>query len=370
MEPKSKARFDFWLFSITVFLCLVGVLVVFSASFPYSIRTHGEATEFFMKQAQFFGLGVIGMIAVSFIPMRFYRKYAKVILLLSLILCFLVFTPIGTDLDTIARRWINLGFTTFMPSDTLKVAGILAMARFLTERRDLNSLRQGTVPAMGLIGLCIAPILLQPDTSTSFIIATSLFALFFIYGMNMKHLVPSVGVAGVGLAFYLTRDQYRIERILAMWDPLKDYYGDGWQLAQSLFAVSSGGIFGKGLAKSVQKFSNLSEAHNDFIFAIIAEELGFLGALLVIFLISALVIRIIKISMQSRDPFSRITGVGIAALIALQSLINIGVSVGIIPPTGVPLPFVSYGGTSLLVSMGMIGIVLQISRANKEMKRI
>ena len=363
---RRKTEFDLRLFFLTVLLCVIGLVMVFSASFPYSLRLHNASYEIFLRQFVFFVAGTAAMIGISYIPIRFFRKRAYLFLLLAVMVSMLVFTPVGTDLGTFSRRWISLGFTTLMPSDLLKGAGILAMARFIAGNRHTESLRKGTIPAFVLIAFCCVPIMLQPDTSTSFIVAAVLFALFAVYGMNLRHLVPGV-LAGIGvLVVYLNADPYRWERITAMWNPLKDYYGSGWQLSQSLFAVSAGGLFGRGLAKSVQKFSNLSEAHNDFIFAVLAEELGFLGSMLVIGLFVLLILRILQVSLRHPDPFAKITGTGIAALIALQAMINIMVSIGLMPPTGIPLPFISYGGTSLLVFMGLMGIVLQISRKERK----
>lgn len=365
---RKKTEFDLRLFVLTLLLCMIGLVMVFSASFPYSIRLHNSSYEIFLKQLLFFGIGLGVMIGISHIPLRFFRKRANLFLLLALLLSFLVFTPLGTDLGTFSRRWIDLRFTTLMPSDLIKVTGILAMARFIAGNRHPQSLRKGTLPAFLLILLTCAPILLQPDTSTSFIIAAVLFCLYAVFAMNLRHLVPGLAAGVAAFVVYIKADAYRWERITAMWDPLKDYYGSGWQLSQSLFAVSAGGLFGRGLAKSVQKFSNLSEAHNDFIFAVLAEEFGFFGSMLVVLLYALLVIRILQISLHHPDRFAQVTGTGIAALITLQAMVNILVSIGLLPPTGVTLPFISYGGTSLLVFMGMIGIVLQISRKEPKEK--
>lgn len=367
---RRTNEFDLRLFLLTMILCVIGLVMVFSASFPYSIRLHNVSYEIFMKQLFFFLIGFLLMIGVSYIPLRFFRKRAYVFLLLAIVLTLGVFTPLGTDLGTFSRRWIDLRFTTLMPSDFIKGAGILAMARFIVANRHPQSLRRGTLPAFALIGLCCLPIMLQPDTSTTMMIGLVLFALYGIFAMNLRHLVPGL-VAGGGLfAWYLNADPYRLLRITAMWDPLKDYYGSGWQLSQSLFAVSAGGLFGRGLAKSVQKFSNLSEAHNDFIFAVLAEEFGFIGSMIVVVLFVLLIIRILQVSFRNPDPFAKVTGTGIAAMITIQALVNIFVSIGLLPPTGVTLPFISYGGTSLLVFMGMMGIVLQISRVKKTKEEI
>lgn len=363
---RKPAEFDLLLFVLTVVLCVAGLVMVFSASFPYSIRLYDSSSEIFMKQLLFFGMGLILMVGVSYIPMRFFRRNAVIFLLIAVVLSLLVFTPLGTDLGTFSRRWINLRFTTLMPSDFLKGAGIIAMARFIAGNRHPESFKKSTLPAFVLIGICCAPIMLQPDTSTAVITGAVLFSLFAVFSMNLRHLIPGVLLGGGVLAVYLQADPYRIQRITAMWDPLKDYYGSGWQLSQSLFAVSAGGLFGRGLAKSVQKFSNLSEAHNDFIFAVLAEEFGFAGSMLIVLLYVLLILRILQISLNHPDRFSQATGTGIAALITLQSMVNILVSIGLAPPTGVTLPFISYGGTSLLVFMGMIGMVLQISRRERK----
>lgn len=360
-----KRRPSIWkepiLLGTVILLCLVGLVMVFSASFPYSERLYGKPWAIFMRQAIFFIVGLVAMVIVSRIPLRWMRKYSYVALLLAILFSLLVFTPLGTSLGTFSRRWINLRFTTLMPSDLVKIGGILAMAKFLTENRRVTTLRNGTMPALFLIGFTILPVLLQPDASTSFIIGCVLFGMFLIYGMNLRHLGPAVGLIVLAGGAYIAINPYRLDRIRAMFDPFEDYYFSGWQLAHSLFAVSAGGVFGRGLGKSMQKFSHLSEAHNDFIFSIISEELGFVGATAVILLYAVLVLRIIAIAMRSNDRFGKILGTGIAALIALQCLVNVSVAVGMIPPTGVPLPFVSYGGTALILFMGMIGMVFSIA---------
>lgn len=360
-----RTKSDLRLLLLTLILCVIGLVMVFSASFPYSLRLHDVSYEIFLKQLLFFGIGFVLMILVSNIPLRFYRKHAYLLLLVALFLSGLVFTPLGTNLGTFSRRWIDLRFTTLMPSDIIKGASILAMARFIAGNRRPQSFRHGTLPAFVLIALCCIPVMLQPDTSTTFIIGAVLFALYAVFAMNLRHLLPGTGVVTGLLALYIGADPYRWERITAMWNPLKDYYGSGWQLAQSLFAVASGGVFGRGLAKSVQKFSNLSEAHNDFIFAVLAEEFGFIGSMLVVILYVLLIMRILQIALNHPDRFAQVTGTGIAALIALQAMVNILVSLGLAPPTGVTLPFISYGGTSLMMFMGLIGVVLQISRKER-----
>lgn len=360
-----RTKSDLRLLLLTLILCVIGLVMVFSASFPYSLRLHDVSYEIFLKQLLFFGIGFVLMILVSNIPLRFYRKHAYLLLLVALLLSGLVFTPLGTNLGTFSRRWIDLRFTTLMPSDIIKGASILAMARFIAGNRRPQSFRHGTLPAFVLIALCCIPVMLQPDTSTTFIIGAVLFALYAVFAMNLRHLLPGIGVVTGLLALYIGADPYRWERITAMWNPLKDYYGSGWQLAQSLFAVASGGVFGRGLAKSVQKFSNLSEAHNDFIFAVLAEEFGFIGSMLVVILYVLLIMRILQIALNHPDRFAQVTGTGIAALIALQAMVNILVSLGLAPPTGVTLPFISYGGTSLMMFMGLIGVVLQISRKER-----
>ena len=360
-----RTKSDLRLLLLTLILCVIGLVMVFSASFPYSLRLHDVSYEIFLKQLLFFGIGFVLMILVSNIPLRFYRKHAYLLLLVALFLSGLVFTPLGTNLGTFSRRWIDLRFTTLMPSDIIKGAGILAMARFIAGNRRPQSFRHGTLPAFVLIALCCIPVMLQPDTSTTFIIGAVLFSLYAVFAMNLRHLLPGIGVVTGLLALYIGADPYRWERITAMWNPLKDYYGSGWQLAQSLFAVASGGVFGRGLAKSVQKFSNLSEAHNDFIFAVLAEEFGFIGSMLVVILYVLLIMRILQIALNHPDRFAQVTGTGIAALIALQAMVNILVSLGLAPPTGVTLPFISCGGTSLMMFMGLIGVVLQISRKER-----
>jgi cell division protein FtsW len=278
-----------------------------------------------------------------------------------------LFTPLGVELKG-ATRWINLGFTTFMPSDAIKVGSVIFFAKFLAEKKDnINSLLKGTFPAIILIGISCLIILIQPDLGTTVTLGATLMAMFFVAGMKLSHLVFMIGGAAGFLFYAITGEgnEYRMRRWTTFLDPFKDKLGDGWQVVQSLYALGSGGLFGLGLGKSRQKFFYIPEAYNDFILSIIGEELGLLGTLLVLFLFFILIWRGVIIALKTEDLFGCYLASGITALIAIQALINIAVVTSSIPTTGITLPFISYGGTSLLFYLASVGILLNISRYAK-----
>ncbi|WP_425539921.1 putative lipid II flippase FtsW [Microaceticoccus formicicus] len=361
----QKTKLDIKLLTIVIILLAIGVVMVYSSSWPYAIDI-GQKPYYFAQRQLFYALlGFVIMIGASFIDYKIYRKLVLILYPGALLLCLLLFTPLGKSYDTFARRWLAVGPISFMPSDFMKVASIMLMALFLTlKKNSKNDFKTGFLVVIAIIGLSVLPVYLQPNLSTTITITLALGAMYLLSGMNLRYflVIIPVAIAGGFMLFVGEKNAYRIERIKIFLNPLNDYLDKGWQLSQALFAVSSGGFFGLGLGKSRQKYLYLSESHNDFIFAIIAEELGFLGSLFIIFMFLMFIKRGLEISVECGDEFGRLLAAGITMIIGLQALINMGVSFGLIPPTGLVLPFVSYGGTSLVVTMGMVGILLNISK--------
>ena len=364
---KKNRSVDFILLLATISLVFIGIVMVFSSSWPEAMVEFDNGYHFLRKQLISATLGFIAMIVFMNFDYKHFKKLSLPIYILSLFSGLLLFTPLGIELKG-ATRWINLGFTTFMPSDAIKVGSIIFFAAFLSNKKEkISTLAQGTIPALLVIGLSCSLIYIQPDLGTTVTLAATLMSMFFIAGMKLNHIFALSGMAAALLYFAITGEgnEYRMRRWTTFVDPFKDKLGDGWQVVQSLYALGSGGLFGLGLGKSRQKFFYIPEAYNDFIFSIIGEELGLLGTLIVLFLFLIVIWRGIIIALKINDLFGCYLATGIVALITIQSLINIAVVTSSMPTTGITLPFISYGGTSLLFYMASMGILLNISKQAK-----
>lgn len=358
-----KRACDFALLLTTLLLVFIGIIMVFSSSWPEGIRMN-DGYYFLKKQIVSALVGLAGMLFFMNFDYRYIYRFSRLIYLLSVISGLLIFTPLGV-VKKGARRWIDLGFTTFMPSDIIKLGSIIFLAAFLSKRKDVvKDLKKSTIPTIMIIGISCGLIYLQKDLGTTVTLGATLVSIFFVAGMKFSHLFFMIVGAALGLAaaIFTGDNEYRIRRLVAFMDPFADKTDSGWQAVQSLYALGSGGLFGLGLGKSRQKFFYIPEPYNDFIFAIIGEELGFLGTLTVILLFLILIWRGVRIALNTEDLFGCLLATGIIALIGVQSLIHIAVVTSSIPTTGIPLPLVSYGGTSLVLYMSSIGILLNISR--------
>ncbi|GFN35969.1 putative lipid II flippase FtsW [Tepidimicrobium xylanilyticum] len=361
-KVKKKAC-DFILLLTTLLLVFIGIIMVFSSSWPEGIRMN-DGYYFLRKQIISALVGFVGMLFFMNFDYRFIYRLSKLIYLFSIISGLLIFTPLGV-VKKGARRWINLGFATFMPSDIIKLGSIIFLAAFLSKRKDtIREFKKTTIPTIMIIGLSCGLIYLQKDLGTTVTLGATLVSIFFVAGMKISHLIlMAIGaIVGLVLAIFTGDNEYRIRRIVAFLDPFADKADSGWQAVQSLYALGSGGLFGLGLGKSRQKFFYIPEPYNDFIFAIIGEELGFLGTLTVILLFMIIIWRGIRIALNTEDLFGCLLATGIVSLITVQTLIHIAVVTSTIPTTGIPLPLISYGGTSLVLYMSAIGILLNISR--------
>ena len=283
-------------------------------------------------------------------------------ILVSVILLLLVLTPLGIKANG-ARRWLGFGAFTIQPAEIAKFATIIITAKFIEKRYDyMKSLTKGVLPILIVPGLFFALIMLQPNMSTAGTIILVTFVMIFVAGLNMKFVIAMFG-SGVGLFLLLAlTSEYRLKRILSFLDPFQDPLGNGYQVIQGLYALGSGGLFGMGLGKSQQKWFYIPEPQNDFIFAIIGEELGLIGCAVVIMLFVILVYRCVRIALNCTDIFTCMVVIGIGAQIGIQAALNIAVATSSMPVTGVALPFISYGGTSLIIFMSAVGIVLNISK--------
>ena len=310
---------------------------------------------------------MIAMYVMQKIDYRFWKKMAVPIFFLSIVFLILVFVPgIGSKIYG-ASRWIQLGPFSFQPSEMAKLSIILYLAAWLESRgaQKIKDFNEGLLPFLGIMGLIAFLIMKQPDTGTLGVIVLTSFAIFFISGAKISHLV-SMGVGGFAfLALMVKLEPYRMNRILAFRNPDIDPQGIGYQIKQALIAVGSGGILGAGIGHSRQKYNYLPEPVGDSIFAIIGEEVGMIGATIIVLLFVVLAIKGLRIAKNAPDNFGRLVATGIVSWIIFQAFINISANIALIPLTGIPLPFISYGGTSLVFLMSAVGILMNISKQSK-----
>lgn len=362
IDKGGKVEFDSVIFYTTMLLVFIGIVMVFSASFVQSAFKHNDAYYFLKRNLIFAILGFISMMIISNIDYRFWKKNAKAIGIIAVILLILVLTPLGIEANG-AKRWLGVGALSLQPAEIAKFATIIITAKLIEKKYDdIKSLTKGVIPLLIIPGIFFILIMLQPNMSTAGTIILVTFVMIFIAGMNMK-IVGVMFASGIGLFLALgLTSEYRLKRILSFLDPFQDPLGSGYQVIQGLYALGSGGLFGMGLGKSQQKWFYIPEPQNDFIFAIIGEELGLVGCVVVIMLFVLLVYRCIRIALKCSNIFACMVVIGIGGQIGIQAALNIAVATSSMPVTGVALPFISYGGTSLIIFMSAIGIILNISK--------
>ncbi|HTC42837.1 MAG TPA: putative lipid II flippase FtsW [Candidatus Acidoferrales bacterium] len=360
---------DRWLFGVTVMLCLVGAVMIFSASAVTAQQQFGHSYHFVLRQIMWLVVGLLGMFALMKLD---YHKLREPAVVYS-VLCVVVILLIGTfflDKSHATHRWIKLGPAQIQPSELAKLAVILYLAWFLDLKRRAatrlefrkEDLLHSILPAVAPILICVALIVLQPDLGTSVDIVLIMTAILYVAGLSWQWLAVGVAAATPVLFFLITHVSYRNARLTAFLHPETDPQGAGFQLLQSLIAVGSGGFTGVGLMESKQKLFYLPEAHTDFIYAVICEELGFIGAAIIIALFAAYAWRGLRASFNAPDGFGRMLALGATAMVLFQALINFAVVLGMMPTKGIPLPFVSYGGSSLLVMLLATGVLLNVAQ--------
>lgn len=366
IRPKRKRKIgeiDYGIFYTVALLLTIGVVMVYSASsYTAMFTTPNKDSMFFLKKQLI--SAVIGIFALAFAMCFDYhklKKYTLGIMIISIPLLIAVFFFPATNG---AKRWVYIGSQSFQPSDLAKYIIVLFLAMSLEVKGEgVKKFRTGILPYLVVSGFYAALILAEKNLSIASVIMIVTFIVLFAAGGQMKHLfgvvAPVIGAAAVAFIIF---EPYRLRRLLNFTDPWKDPSGNGYQLIQSFYALGSGGITGLGLGQSRQKTLYMPEPHNDFIFAIIGEELGLIGCIFIITLFVILIWRGINVAMKARDTYGTLLAIGITSVIAVQSIINIAVVTGSMPVTGVPLPFISYGGTALIINMGAVGILLNISR--------
>lgn len=364
----SSDPVDFTLL-ITVFILLgLGIITVLSASSPTALAETGDSYRYLYKQGISAIIGIGVMYFTSKIDYHFWQNKYKIIYAVCIAMLLSV-SFIGVSSGG-AKRWINLGFTTFQPSELAKVGVILFYSAWLTKNKDkLKSFKIGFIyPLLMTLPIIVIVFGFQTHFSATLVMVLLVVILMLMAGSRLIHFVfvgVPAAVAGL-IGMFTLGEGFRLQRLITFLDPWKDITGSGWQIIQSLYAIGSGGLFGVGLGESKQKYLYIPEPHNDFIFSVLAEEMGFIGCAFVIILFAIFVWRGIVISMNAPDMFGNLVAVGITSMIAIQVLINIAVVTSSMPVTGMALPFFSYGGTALIIILGSVGILLNISRSKKK----
>lgn len=359
---------DYFLVLVVFALVIFGLIMMASASSVISYEKFGENYYYFRHQL-IFGvlLGLIAFTITSRIDYRFWQKLAVPALLVTLALLVLVFIPhLGLEYGG-AKRWIHIGPYTIQPTEIAKLTFLLYLATWLEKRgKGIKNWKYGFLPFIAILGVIGLLIILQPDLGTFCVVALIAVIVYFVAGASWPHLV-TIGAGGAALFWLLVKiAPYRMARFTVFLNPQFDPEGIGYQINQALLAIGSGGLFGRGLGKSIQKFQYLPEAAGDSIFAIIAEELGFLRILFLIGLFAVFAYLGFRIARNAPDNFGKLVACGVTAWLGFQAFINIAAMVNLIPLTGIPLPFISYGGTALMVSLAAVGILVNISRYTTE----
>jgi cell division protein FtsW len=358
----KRVSVDRWLFSVAMLLVFVGLVMVFSASAVLAKERFGSPYTFVMKQLFWAVAGIVAMLAATKIDYRRYQHPGVVFTVLA-VTTLLLMAVFLLDRSHNTHRWIHWGGFSFQPSELAKPSLILFMAFFLESRSKHiddwgNTLLPAIMPPLVLAILIVA----EPDLGTAIACAGITAAILFVAGMRLRYFAYGFGASLLPLYFLLFHVSWRRDRILAFLNPYADPRGSGFHIIQSLIAVGTGGLTGVGLMEGKQKLFYLPEPHTDFIFAVIAEELGLAGALFVVVLFAIFLWRGTRTALCTKDQFGRLLAVGITSMVILQAFINISVVIGLMPTKGIPLPFVSYGGSSLFVTLGCVGVLLNLSK--------
>ena len=363
VKKMKKGKFDFWLLGAVILISIFGIVMIYSASSIWAEYKFNDSLKFVKSQSIFFIVSLILCLGISNISPSFWKKNANKILGICFILLILVLIPgIGTVRNG-SRSWFGIGGLGIQPSEFAKLGLIIFVSKYLSNnRKEMRSIKKGVLPILGIIFLFFFLIMLEPDFGTAMVIVLTLLSLIFISGVRLSFFfkIGLVGLGGIVLLIIIA--PYRMARLVSYLNPWSDPLGSGFQIIQSLYAIGPGGLLGQGFLNSHQKHFYLPEPQTDFIFSIISEEFGFLGVLIVVSFFFFIFYRSLKIALKTNDLFLKFLTFGLAIGILIQATLNLCVVIGLIPVTGVTLPFFSYGGSSLLTSFLSIGIILSVSR--------
>ncbi|CEH32102.1 stage V sporulation protein E [Aneurinibacillus migulanus] len=360
---KARSTPDFIIIVVTFVLLAIGVVMVYSSSAVVAAQK-GDPFFFTKRQLIFATLGIAAMFVTMNVDYWVWKRWAKP----GLILCFfllIIVLIIGKEVNG-AKSWLGIGAFGIQPAEFMKLGMAAFLAKWLSDnQKDIGSFTKGLVPTLGIVFLAFGMIMLQPDLGTGTVLFGTSVLMIFVAGARMKHLLGLAMLGAIGFIGLVLAAPYRIKRITSFIDPWSDPLGAGYQLIQSLYAIGPGGLMGLGIGMSRQKFLYLPEPYNDFIFSILAEELGFIGGATVLLLFLLLLWRGMRTAVTAPDLFGSLLAIGIIGMLAIQVVINVGVVTGMFPVTGITLPFLSYGGSSLTLMLTGIGVLLNISRYSK-----
>lgn len=374
-ESGNVKKIDFGMLITIIILLCAGIVMVASASSYYALSNYENSNYFLVRQLVFGIVGFIAMLIISKIDYKNYKRWGYIFYILCLILLILVLTPLGQTRNG-AKRWLGFGSLVFQPSEIMKIGLVIGMSTYLSlNYKKLNNFKGYLVPIL-MLALVVIVMFLQKHLSGTIVMVVAAISIIFASGIKIKFRYIMLGgilVVGMLVVFIFmpsgeteSSGSFRMDRIVSFLNPEEDIRGGNWQAAQSLYAIGSGGIFGRGLGQSRQKYLWLPEAQNDFIFSVLGEELGLLGTLTILALFSFFIYRGYKIAINAKDMYGSLLATGITSAFALQILVNIAVVTCTVPVTGMPLPFFSYGGTALFINLCAMGIVLNISRYSKK----
>lgn len=363
----QNGKIDITFLSFVLILLTIGLVMLFSASYAYSLEYYDNSYKFIIKQALFAGAGLIAMFITSRINYHFWRKISWMVYIVTafLLVALLILPPMVSGMNV--KRWFAIGGFSFQPSEIAKFAIVILFSTLIAANQKLMSSWKFILFLFGVLGFTCLLVVLEPHLSATVLIAAIGVVLIYVGGLNRKVVISGIVTAVAGVASIIITQStgfisYGADRIKYWLDPWADATGEGFQTIQSLLAIGSGGILGRGLGQSRQKYLWVPEPHNDFIFSIVCEELGLIGAAVIIILFALLVWRGFTIAMRSSDKFGSMLALGLTFQVGLQAMLNIWVVTNTIPNTGISLPFFSYGGTSLLILLAEMGIVLSVSR--------
>ena len=358
-------RVDLILLISVVMISLFGLIMIYSASYVWAEYKFNDPYKFLKTQGIFLIISYVIMILVSNVDYRKYRDKVNIIFGVCFLLLILVLIPGVGSVRNGSRSWFGIGSFGIQPSEFTKLAMIMFTSKYLMKNeRFLKNIKKGVFPILGILMLVFFLIMLQPDFGTGIVIVMTIIVLLFISGVRMGFFMKLTSLGLVGIAGLIVVAPYRLQRILSFLNPWQDPLGSGFQIIQSMYAIGPGGLLGMGIGNSIQKHFYLPEPQTDFIFSIISEEFGFMGVLIVSILFITIIVRGFMISIKTENKFGKFLSFGITFGLAFQALLNLMVVVGLVPVTGVTLPFLSYGGSSLIVTMISVGILLNISRCN------
>jgi cell division protein FtsW len=354
---------DRWIFFAVAALLAIGVTMVLSTSYLYSQERFTDGTYFFRKQLIALGAGLVGLAVCSLAPTALYRKVAYPLLGLTCLILVLVLIPgIGVARGG-ARRWLALPGFAFQPAELAKLAVVIYLAHSMSKKEErIQTFSIGVLPHLVVGGALLGLLLLEPDFGTAVILAVLLYMMLFIGGARVPHLLATGLMALPVLAYVMMNAEYRLRRILAFMDPWREASSSGFQVVQSLIAFGSGQFWGRGLGEGRQKLFYLPEAHTDFVYSVIGEELGLIGAFAVLALFGIIILRGLRLTARIEEPFEQYLAFGLTIVLGLQALVHMGVVMGLMPTKGLVLPFISYGGSAMVVNLTEAGILLGLSR--------